>query len=699
MNMKRNFRKAAELGVGLTMIAALVLAGCSGTTNSNSSSSSAAATFNNLDITPMKGKFETGATVRVKRAKDGIEVAMGTVNASGVASLKVPSAEAGPFLIEAGIAGDKYYDESTGASASVDAGTTALRALIADATSASAVGVTALTELAVAQIEAGSGISGVTATDVDSANIAIGTQFGVADTLATPSVVDGTTKLAGGNAADDYALRLAGLAKLAASGVPSLKALRDLRDDMKDGTLDGRIGTTPITTMAMTVAASGVTVTEFNTALAKAISSAAKAYAASGVKAPTVTLSVKELKDLVAAAMEIGAQAKASASSSALPAGKLKAQIAATVKTEVGAMATAVAGGKKLADAKVTSLGNAKDAGAILAGAAAAAKDMVTALKTGWYGVYPYQSVGITYGSAYKTSATGTGSLLTIANTSWQWNTASGVWEDLSAQNIPAKQWSLTDTTAGWVANDRVFNFVDNGDGSMTASSSQTGNGFTFVAAKLVLDGKPLKACTTCNAASYTSATYPAGSIGYRMDSQATSKDEFTTSEMSSYTYTATNGSGAALSALPNVGDEFCMGYSGTYTSGGKTYPSSIATLYTPVAGAAAGSNNYLQSYAASCKAADIASAKAVAATSSIQLTLKATGNATVPNVLFFNSQYDPVNMKNGAGNIIAWVNGKLLLGRFDPKGPSPAALNVGFGLNKVAADAEVVAAGLKALP
>jgi len=242
MIYKQMFHKATELGIGITTIGVLVLTGCGGAFTSS-------ATTSDLTVTPMKGKFANGTTVLVKLAKDMSLVASGVVGSNGSASIKVPNSATGPFLIEAGLGGDSYFDESTGTSATIPAGSIGLRALVPDATSARTVGVTALTEIAVGTIEGASGIAAATANTVLAANASIGNQYGVTDPLAPPSLIDSGSKFTGDTTADNYALVLAGLAKMAAPGVSALKAIQDMRDDAKDGTVDGRVGTTPLTSL------------------------------------------------------------------------------------------------------------------------------------------------------------------------------------------------------------------------------------------------------------------------------------------------------------------------------------------------------------------------------------------------------------------------------------------------------------------
>lgn len=295
MNTSRYFRLGAETGIGLALITVLMVAGCGG--KAGSSSGGGAAVIDALTITPMKGQFASGALVRVKRARDGVEVASGVVDASGSAQVVVPGIEIGPFLIEAGKAGDSYFDESTGLSASVPANTVALRALIPDATSSSAVGVTALTEMAVGQIEvATGGIASATAADVIATNVTVGNSFGIDDPLAAPSVIANGTQLGTAAAgADRYALTLAALAKLAAPGKTALNVIQDLREDAKDGVLDGRVNGSAVASIdaaKLNIGAGGATAASMVAAINTQMNAAAASYATAAVDAPAVLAAI-----------------------------------------------------------------------------------------------------------------------------------------------------------------------------------------------------------------------------------------------------------------------------------------------------------------------------------------------------------------------------------------------------------------------
>lgn len=138
---KRNLRKAAELGIALTAITSLVLAGCGGGSGAGGAATASAT------VTPFKGPFAAGATVTLRDANGNLVSLLsgGTINASGVADVTYSANVAYPLIVE--VAGS-YFNENTGAQ---ETATAPLRGLIAAA--ASSVPVTIVTETAVADLQ------------------------------------------------------------------------------------------------------------------------------------------------------------------------------------------------------------------------------------------------------------------------------------------------------------------------------------------------------------------------------------------------------------------------------------------------------------------------------------------------------------------------------------------------------------------
>lgn len=650
-----------------------------------------------IKITPMKGKFSVGTTVRVKRSKDGVQVGTCTVDATGSCSASIAKSETGPFLIEAGIAGDTYFDESTGASATVPAGQPALRALIPDATTSTNVGVTALTEFAVGQVEVGSGVASVTSIGVVAANATIGSQFGVTDLLVPPTVVASGTKVNGGNAADDYALKLAGIAKMAGTGISPVQALHDLRDDIKDGKFDGLVGTTPLTSLVFTVPTGGMTSAQLSTQIATQVQAATTTYGVTGATAPTVTLTVQDLAALLAAAMQVGAEAQRASAGSQLTTAQLNTQIASTVNTQVGNISTAVAGGTTIAAATTTAVANTTAAATALASTGGTNQaDFMAGLASGWY--WMNQNVGTTAPNGGqittqpvvdKSISNTAGSTMTIANSTLVWNFATGALQPAGSGVAAAGGgWVLTATSGGWVSQNATANMTitSNADGTISWSNSTDGTSGHFLPSVQVLDGKPLQECVSATnptgANCAAGDVYPVGSKYFDFIGQVNNVDQYNLwsgGGMGPITDTA----GITLTALPAVGTSFCANQH----------------FFRAISGAAVGADNYDVIYSGvwngttssipGCTAANWALANAITSVANnrtVSIVGKTIGTTPVLKVQRVSQTTDIwlLNMIYGA------VAGTVYEGNFQPAGPIPTQNQGGGNYNKTAIDADL---------
>jgi len=701
MTTTKSFLSRSSLfGLGLTFIA-LILSGCgkggssSSTNNTNNNSATPTAA---IKITPMKGQFSEGTTVKVKRAKDSVEVGTCAIDATGSCSANVKTTETGPFLIEAGIAGDKYFDESKGAIATVPAGQPALRALIPNATAA--VGVTALTELAVGQIEGNTGgIAAAKVTDVIAANATIGSQFGVPYPLATPSVIGAgtaTAKLTGNNNADDYALKLAAIAKMTKAGGDPIQALHDLRDDIKDGVLDGQKNGVAVTTLNIPTPAAGQTHQQaMNTELNNLLVVATTAYATPGVVVPTVTMTVADLKVLLDAAMQVGAATQAASAGTAMTAETLNTQIANTVQTQVATLAVtgATAGTIQAGTAAAVTAGTT--AGTTLQNASGWAKDFLAAAATGVYQaefqLNAAAGTSLNWGRLQKKTLTPNGALYDMADVTQQYNNGGVAGWQATTATPAGTYWDLSRTSAGgWVDTSTApMNFTIAADGTFTvhnlmSNGSSMGSSWSMQVTQVDLSGKPVEGCsvsdnmgnrTPCTIAPYGAATYPAGSTGFRFSDQFRNNDQYSV-DIWQVGSAATDVNGNPLTALPALGDSFCM------PNGGGFYQ------------AVPGAVNYTHTQkwigAGGCTAANITTAAAQQGGGQVLLSVKGTGNGQI-NVLLFNQ----LNCM-GCGNeqqIIAYIPTKgVFQGWFQPAG---ASLNSGSNImtNKTAFDAMIAAA------
>jgi hypothetical protein len=209
MNIKGNIRKFAEMGIGLTAITVLLLAGCGG----GGGSSSVGTTTTN--ITPFKGMFSKGNVKIYDREGKLVQLSGDdTIHANGVASVTYPSDVKYPLVVS--VSGT-YLNEVTGAS---EVTGTPLRSFVADATTAAAtsgVPVTAVTAMAVAQLEKAVGASldqlhtaAIVSADATNAISAVVNQLGISNTV--PSFDPAT-----GKATNSNTVALAALARVADS--------------------------------------------------------------------------------------------------------------------------------------------------------------------------------------------------------------------------------------------------------------------------------------------------------------------------------------------------------------------------------------------------------------------------------------------------------------------------------------------------
>lgn len=690
-----------QFGLVLTLIT-LALVGCGGK-SSTTPATTAPPPKAAIKITPMKGQFSVGTSIKVKRANDNVEVGTCLVDASGSCSANIATTETGPFLIEAGIAGDTYFNEATGTSASVPANTTALRALIPNVTAA--VGVTALTEMAVGQIEANTGgIAATKVTDVIAANATIGSQFGVPNPLVTPAVIGAgtaTAKLNGGNEADDYALKLAALAKLTKAGKNPIQALHDLRDDIKDGKLDGKKGTVAITTFTVPVPTGTQNYQDaMNAELNNLLTVAATAYATPGTAVPTVTMTVADLAALLDVAMKVGAATQAASAGTAMTTETLNTQIANTVQTQVSTLAVTGATTGTIQAGSNAAVAAGSTAGGVLANGKIASNNFLAAAATGVFEAnfqlnaaagtsinfaklrkmtMPFNGTNYDYAEVVHT--------YTIYNGGTGWSQNSG--------NVAGTYWDLTATsTGGWVdTSNGKMGFSVAADGTLNvenlrSNGSSIGDSFSLQIQRVDISGKLVEGCyannnvgtqSLCTIAPFNTATYPAGSTGFRFFNQYRNVDMYSVD--TSQGAAATNMNGVALTALPKLGDSFC-----------STNPGGSA-VYVPIVGAAAGASNYTQKWMGQggCTAANIATVTGQVGGQAITLSTQDTKNPAAPQVLTYKQ-----NNCNGCGNevqIFAYIPSKgVFQGWFQARG---ASTNQGSNImtNRIAFDAMVNAA------
>lgn len=225
------------------MLVSALLAGCSGGGSSSSDTAGQNQTPASIVVTPSLGKFSAGTKVNLNKIDNSL-IATGTVGTDGTSTITLPANYAGPIVVEVlGGSSVTYYDEKSGLDVVFAVGKK-LRAVMPSVKTT--VGVTPLTNAAVAKLEAASGaLASATLDSINTENTRIGAVFGLSDILLAPTPVDASTATSTGtklniaNLGDKYALVLAALAKTAATGFDAAAVADALAADMKDGTLDG----------------------------------------------------------------------------------------------------------------------------------------------------------------------------------------------------------------------------------------------------------------------------------------------------------------------------------------------------------------------------------------------------------------------------------------------------------------------------
>ena len=371
---------------------------------------------------------------------------------------------------------------------------------------------------------------------------------------------------------------------------------------------------------------------------------------------------------------------------------QLNTQVASTVQTQLATISSAVTGGSTLAEAETASITNAKDAGLLLANASTAGKNYFTSLLSS--GLYSFQSPNnIGSINISKQIASGTTTALTTSNTDYEWTATSKAWLTSTPIN---SIWYLTPTSkGGWVEQTSTASksMKINTDSTITYKFSASGASVTFIPQEIKLDGKPLGVCNTSPAGNLITCNpstdvYPQGSIRYQPSNINWGSDTYSISTGSG---AMTDGNGTPLTTLPTLGTDICVGN----------------TIFTALPNPLENGNNYTAISTNSCSPTDIATAKKqprlAIAPISILITSKATGNSTVPTVLFI-----PRGYSNSAAwgitrptmnALIAEINGAIKMGIFHPKGPSANTIGVPITsyLNKIAIDADLQKAGASA--
>ncbi len=244
-------KKTYLIGGGIAVLTAAILAGCNSNDDDSVTTTPAAATTQ-LTVTPSLGKI-LNAKVIARNAITGVELGSGmTDSTTGIAKFTAQKTT-NPVVIEVqGSNTAMYFDEASNSNVPLPV-TQKIRAIAPNLGDTPNFGVTVLTDLAYqAAVKAAGTEAKVNSADiVNQANNQIkallAKELGTNSLLTPPTIIGKDTVvknvITAKNAANDYALKLAALAKLGSGDTRALDILTKLGDDISDGTLDGKKGT------------------------------------------------------------------------------------------------------------------------------------------------------------------------------------------------------------------------------------------------------------------------------------------------------------------------------------------------------------------------------------------------------------------------------------------------------------------------
>jgi len=203
MKIKADARKIAELGVGAIALVTLILAGCGGGGGGGGASAPAGTT---ATIVPFKGMFRSGTISLADSSGNTVPILSGaSINASGVATVTYSPTVQYPLVVS--VTGSYINEAKGGATESTVA---PLRGFVASSSVAAApagIPVTAITELAVAQVQLA--VSGVAGYTISNNNVTTAINNVVSE-LGIPNTVPSFD--ANGNATDGNTAALQGIA-------------------------------------------------------------------------------------------------------------------------------------------------------------------------------------------------------------------------------------------------------------------------------------------------------------------------------------------------------------------------------------------------------------------------------------------------------------------------------------------------------
>lgn len=234
---------------GLTpLVVAMLLVGCNSNDDDPIATKSVVKnnpiTLKTLTVTPSLGKI-LNAKVKLKNAANNAPLGEATTGTTGKATFNVPTSVTTVIAEVQGGTGVTYFDEAKQQMVDMPA-STIIRAAASVINTNSEIGVTALTEAALQRAEA-LAAGGSIIPHLNAAKSTVEDAFSVQDILKAPTLVGSALDMAnlGSSQAEQYALRLTSLARIAAQNLgnteaaPAAKMAQAIARDLADGDIDG----------------------------------------------------------------------------------------------------------------------------------------------------------------------------------------------------------------------------------------------------------------------------------------------------------------------------------------------------------------------------------------------------------------------------------------------------------------------------
>lgn len=222
---------------------AVILSGCSGGSGGDATPATTVTISGSVVKGPVSGATVTFFSLNVDGSKAAL-LGTTTTDTSGNYTITLTPAPTTPLLAEA--SGGTYVDEATNATVAL-AATDKLSVALPVGTIRAAI--TPLTDIAAARAQFLAAGGTPLATAIDSSNIGVASQYGIADivTILPPAANNENSAATATRDEKIYALVLAGIVHQAnVMGVRAIDITKALAEDAKDGILNGKNGVTAI---------------------------------------------------------------------------------------------------------------------------------------------------------------------------------------------------------------------------------------------------------------------------------------------------------------------------------------------------------------------------------------------------------------------------------------------------------------------